>query len=119
MDAEMGLNAYRDYFFKACHTDEGTPDLIGYWKNIQLEQRQHIARIEGHDLVTLDGPDVNLSLSIKGRRFNNSCGIHNLPDSEIYTGPVETSLNGWVRYIYPAVFASRVVEGVELTFERG
>jgi len=119
MDAEMGLNAYRDYFFKSCHADEGTPDPIGYWKNIQLEQRQHITRIEGHDLVTLGGPDVNLSLSIKGRRFNNSCGIHNLPDGEIYTGPVETSLNGWVRYIYPAVFASRVVEGVELTFERG
>jgi len=119
MEADMGLNAYQDFFFKACHADEGTPDPIGYWKNIQLEQLKVIARIEGHDLVTLRGPDVDLSLSIKGRRFNNSCGIHNLPDGEIYTGPVETSLNGWVRTTYPAVFAGRVVDGIELTFEQG
>jgi aminopeptidase len=119
MDAEMGSAAYTDYFYKACHADEATPDPVAYWKSVRSEQRQHIALIEGHDLVHLLGPDVDLSLSVKGRRFNNSCGLHNLPDGEIYTGPVETSLNGWVRYTYPAIFGGRVVEGVELTFEKG
>lgn len=119
MEAEMGHNAYQDFFFQACHADEATPDPIAYWKKIQQEQGQNIARIEGHDSVTLQGPDVDLRLSIKGRRFINSCGIHNLPDGEIYTGPVESSLNGWVRYTYPAIFNGREVEGIELTFENG
>jgi aminopeptidase len=42
-----------------------------------------------------------------------------MPDGEIYTGPVENSVNGWVKFTYPAVYQGRVVEGVELTFEKG
>ena len=42
-----------------------------------------------------------------------------LPDGEIFTGPVEDSLNGWVRYTYPAIMQGRVVEGIELKFENG
>ena len=49
----------------------------------------------------------------------NSAGRHNMPDGEVYTGPVETSVNGWVHYTYPAVFQGKVVEGVRLTFEEG
>ena len=42
-----------------------------------------------------------------------------MPDGEIYTGPVEDSVNGWVRFTYPAIIQGRVVEGVELTFKKG
>ena len=42
-----------------------------------------------------------------------------MPDGEIYTGPVEDSANGWVRYTYPAMYQGRVVEGIELIFEDG
>ncbi len=67
----------------------------------------------------LRGPNVDLTLSIKGRTFINSHGRHNMPDGEIFTGPVEESLNGWVRFTYPTVFGGVVVEGVELTFSNG
>jgi aminopeptidase len=69
--------------------------------------------------VEVRGPNVDLVLSIKGRRFRNSYGRHNMPDGEIYTGPVEDSVNGWVRFTYPAIIQGRVVEGVELTFKKG
>jgi aminopeptidase len=42
-----------------------------------------------------------------------------MPDGEIYTGPVEDSLNGWVHYTYPAMYQGRIVEGIELHFEQG
>ncbi|MEW6407049.1 MAG: aminopeptidase, partial [Chloroflexota bacterium] len=71
------------------------------------------------DRVELRGPHVDLALSIKGRLFKNSFGEHNMPDGEIYTGPVENSANGWVRFTYPAITGGRLVEGVELIFERG
>jgi len=32
---------------------------------------------------------------------------------------VEDSVAGWVRFTYPAVYQGRIVEGVELTFEKG
>lgn len=69
--------------------------------------------------MTLCGRNVDLTLSIKGRRFVNACGEHNLPDGEIYTGPVEDSVKGWVRFTFPAVYQGRIVEGIELNFENG
>lgn len=119
MEAEMGLEEYQDFFYRACHADEDTADPVAYWQNVKQQQASIIQRIEGHDEVKLQGPNVDITLSIAGRRFVNACGEHNLPDGEIYTGPVEDSVDGWVRYNYPAVHQGRVVEGIELTFERG
>lgn len=119
MEAEMGWNEYLEFYFDACHVDDSTPDPVAYWKAFGVEQQRYIDRIEGHDIVELKGQDVDLRMSIKGRKFLNSCGLHNMPDGEIYTGPVEDSVEGWVRFTYPAIYAGQIVEGVELTFEKG
>lgn len=119
MEAEMGWNEYQDFFFNACHVSEDTLDPVAFWKQVGVDQQKFIDRLEGHDQLILKGPDVDLRLSIQGRKFLNSCGTHNIPDGEIYTGPVEDSVEGWVRYTYPAVYAGQMVEGVELTFEKG
>jgi aminopeptidase len=119
MEAEMGFNEYQDFFYSACHADDQTPDPVAFWKQVGADQQRIIQRLEGHDRVVLKGPDVDLRLSIQGRKFLNSCGIHNLPDGEVYTGPVEDSVEGWVRFTYPAIYAGQIVEGVELTFEKG
>ena len=60
-----------------------------------------------------------MQLSIKDRSFINSDGKKNMPSGEIYTGPVEQSVNGWVKFSYPAIVAGREVAGVELVFENG
>ncbi|NDJ79109.1 MAG: aminopeptidase, partial [Chloroflexi bacterium] len=41
------------------------------------------------------------------------------PDGEIFTGPVEDSANGWVRFTYPAYYQGNEVKGVELEFKDG
>jgi len=119
MEAEMSLTDYQDLFYRACHADDGTADPVAYWQSVKRDQAQFIEWISGRDKVQLRGPNVDLSLSIKDRSFVNACGEHNLPDGEIYTGPVENSANGWVRYSYPAIYQGRIVEGVELSFEDG
>jgi aminopeptidase len=62
---------------------------------------------------------VDLTLSIKGRKFTNSIGVYNMPDGEIFTGPVEESVNGSVKFTYPAIYGGVAVEGAELTFSNG
>ena len=119
MEAEMGYEEYQDFVFRACHADVDTPDPVAYWQGVEHEQARIVERIEGHDQVIVRGPHVDLSLSIKGRTFLNASGQHNMPDGEIYTGPVENSANGWVRYTYPAVREGKIVEGIELKFEDG
>ena len=117
VEAGMGQRAYEDFVYRACHADEVDP--VAYWKKVHDEQVKMIEKIQGHNLVSLNGPNVDLSLSIKGRTFNNSCGRHNMPDGEIYTGPVEESANGWVKFTYPAIYNGVAVEGIELTFTNG
>lgn len=119
MEAEMGIQEYEDFVYRACHADDSTPDPVAYWQGVQQEQAKIVNRIEGRDRVELRGPHVDLSLSIKGRKFRNSSGQHNMPDGEIFTGPVEDSINGWVKYSFPAVTQGRVVDGIELQFENG
>jgi len=119
MEAEMGFEEYQDFFYRACFADSTTPDPVTSWQSVRANQAHYIQRIEGHDRVELRGPNVDLRLSIKGRKFKNACGQNNLPDGEIYTGPVEDSLNGWVRYTYPAIYQGSVVSGIELKFENG
>ncbi len=118
-EAGMSLPEYSSFLLSACHADEKTADPVAYWKSIQSDQSRMINLIEGHDKVKLQGPNVDLTLSIKGRKFNNSHGKHNLPDGEIYTGPVENSVDGWVCFSYPAIYQAQAVEGVELKFEKG
>jgi aminopeptidase len=119
MEADMGFEEYKDFVFRAMHADDGTPNPVAHWQGVQSEQQRIIDRIQGHDRVEIKGPNVDLSLSIKDRIFKNACGEHNMPDGEIYTGPVEESANGWVRYTYPAMLQGRIVDGIELKFENG
>jgi aminopeptidase len=118
-EAGMSLEEYKNFLLAACHADEYTADPVAHWENIRTQQKKMIERIEGHNEIKLFGPNVDLDLSVKGRKFNNSFGKHNLPDGEIYTGPVEDSVNGWVKFSCPAIYQGQVVEEVELKFEKG
>jgi len=116
-DAGMSLQQYEDFFYRAVHANEEDP--IAYWNSTAAGQQKAIDFLAGKDIVTLRGPNVDLTLSIKGRKFMNSTGTFNMPDGEIYTGPVEDSVNGWVKFTYPALYQGVAVEGAELTFLRG
>jgi aminopeptidase len=117
-DAEMSLREYEDFVYGACHVN-GDDDAIEYWQKTQAEQQRLVDYLQGKDQVRIKAEGCDLTLSIKGRTFLNSFGQHNMPDGEIYTGPVEDSVNGWVRFTYPAVTAGREVEGVEFGFDNG
>jgi aminopeptidase len=116
-DAGMSLKEYEDFVFGAVHAHEADP--IAYWNSTAAGQQKAIDWLAGKGQVVIRGPNVDLTLSIKGRTFINSTGTHNMPDGEIFTGPVENSVNGWVKFTYPAIYGGVAVEGAELTFNRG
>ncbi len=116
-DANMSLKEYEDFVFNAVHAQEEDP--ITYWKSTATEQQKAIDFLSDKSMVVLRGPNVDLTLSVKGRKFANSVGVFNMPDGEIFTGPVEDSVNGWVKFTYPAIYGGVAVEGAELTFSNG
>ena len=116
-DANMSLREYEDFVFGAAHVNEDDP--IAYWKSVESKQQSAVNFMKGKSQVILRGPNVDLTLSVKGRTFMNSFGTYNMPDGEIYTGPVEESVNGWVKFTYPANYGGASVEGAELIFSNG
>jgi aminopeptidase len=116
-EADMSLSDYQDFLYAACKLNE--PDPMATWQQEGQRQRELQAWLHGKNQVVLKGPDIDLAFSIGGRTFAVADGKENFPDGEIYTGPVEDSANGWVRFRYPAIFSGREVVDVELWFEHG
>jgi len=38
MEAELGYEEFRDFFFSACHTDDATPDPVAHWQQVKKDQ---------------------------------------------------------------------------------
>ncbi len=116
-DADMSLDDYREFVFGAGMLDD--PDPIARWREEGERQRRLIDWLAGRDQVTMKGSNVDLTLSIKGRKFVPADGKYNFPDGEIFTGPVENSANGWIRFKYPAIYSGQEITDIELWFEEG
>ncbi len=116
-DADMSLSEFEDFVYAACHVDKVDP--VAEWQAFHTRQASLIEWLTGKHTIEVKGPHVDLSLSTSGRTWINGDGQHNMPCGEIFTGPVEDSVNGWVRFSYPAINRGREVAGVELRFEKG
>ncbi len=116
-DADMSLEEYEDFVYGACMPDQNDP--IGYWKNISASQDRLVKWLDGKKNVHLISKDTDLRLSIDGRKFINCDCKVNVPDGEIFTGPVEDSIEGHVSFSYPTIYNNREVNGVQLDFKKG
>ena len=116
-EADMGLMDYREFVFGSMMLNE--PDPVAFWKQAGRDQQKLVDWLKGRDRVELKGSNVDLQMSIKERLFIPCDGQLNFPDGEIFTGPVEDSVNGWVRFKYPAIEYGQEVTDIQLWFENG
>ncbi len=116
-EADMSLSEFEDFVYAATYADQ--PDPVACWQRVHDEQQRLVDWLAGKEAVEVRGPNVEMTLSIAGRTFINSDGKRNMPSGEIFTGPVEESVNGWVRFTYPAIRQGREVSGVEFEFREG
>jgi len=116
-DGEMSLTEYEDFVYGACLPDVNDP--VGFWKRLSTRQQKLVDWLAGKKTLRVEGPNVELSMCIEGRTFVNCDGKKNMPDGEIFTGPVEDSVEGHVRFSYPSVYMGRKLEEIDLTFEKG
>jgi aminopeptidase len=116
-DADMSLSAYEDFVYGACLPEPDDP--VGYWQRFSAWQQKIVDWLKGKERVHVKGPSTDLRLSITDRLFVNSDGTNNMPSGEVFTGPVEDSVEGHVHFSYPAIYQGREVTGVRLWFEKG
>lgn len=117
MDAGMSLSEFEDFVYRACFIDRESPEAE--WLKLKDYQSGIIEYLKDKDYIRVVNDGTDLSLRVGGRKWENSCGTTNFPSGEVYTGPVETSLNGYISYNLPTVKSGKKVDGIRLEFKDG
>jgi aminopeptidase len=75
--------------------------------------------MERTDKVRLTAQGTDISFSIKGIPAIKCAGELNIPDGEIFTAPVKTSVNGVITYNTSTLYQGTTFENVRLKFKNG
>lgn len=108
--ANMSTEAFEDFFFRVCTLDYGQMARA----MMPLEKRMRQA-----DRVQIKGPGTDLEFSIKGLGAVSCNGLRNIPDGEVFSCPVKTSINGMIQFNTPTLYAGTRFENVRLEFKKG
>jgi aminopeptidase len=116
-DADMETEAYTDFVLNGMKLDRDDP--VAAWLELKAEQQHLIDWLDGKSEIHMTGPDIDLTLDVGGRSWINSDGKRNFPSGEIFTGPVEDSVNGHIRFTFPVVTGGREIQDIRLRFQNG
>lgn len=109
-DAEMSLTEYENFVYKAC---------LQNWKKLSKKIDKIKKKFEKGSEVHLIGENVDLRFSIAGKNAKSDKGEENMPGGEVFMAPVRGSLNGWIKFEYPAITMGKEVTDIKLIFKDG
>lgn len=108
--AGMSTEAFEDFYFEVCTLD---------YRKLQPAMKALKSLMEKTDRVEIKGPDTDLRFSIKGIPAVICGGDHNIPDGEVFTCPVRSSVEGHVTFNAPSIYQSVAFDGIHLEFRAG
>lgn len=116
-EAGMSIEEYEDFVYRATYADAEDPILT--WREISRKQ-QKIAEFlsKVHELKFV-GPGIDLYMRVDGRIWINDDGRNNMPGGEVFSAPLEDSVEGYVEFDFPAIWRGVEVDGVRLVFKNG
>ncbi len=116
-DAGMSLSDYEDFVYNAGLLNEEDP--VAGWLKVRAEQQHIVDFLDQRDVIHIVAPGTDITYRVGGRKWINCAGTENFPDGEVFSGPIEHSVNGTVHFSYPAIYDGNEVEDVRLTFRDG
>jgi len=115
--ADMGFDEYAGFVRNALFLNQ--PEPVDAWGGLRAFQAHLIARLSTARELRLEAEGTDLTLAVAGRTWVNSDGRRNMPSGEVFTGPIENSASGHVRFTVRSAPAGIDVDGVELEFRDG
>lgn len=128
LEEEHQLDALWDLIFQVVRVGEGT--AVQKWKEHidHLENRASILNVKRYKKLhyKAEGTDIQVELPkdhiwLSGASKNAQAVpfIANMPTEEVYTAPLKTGVNGYVKNTKPFVYQGNVIDDFTLTFEDG
>lgn len=108
--ADMPLEKYANFVFGATNID---------WKEKRGEMKRIKGIFDNAKDVHIMAERTSLHLSLEGRGTCICDGKYNMPDGEVYAGPLENSANGYIYFPYPTIRDGNLVRGVWLKYKDG
>jgi aminopeptidase len=115
--AGMSTADYAEFLARALFLDR--PDPVAAWRELSARQARLVERLKTARQVRIEAPGTDLKLQVDDRIWINSDGRRNMPSGEVFTGPLERSANGTIRFTIATDPRGVGVDGVELTFVDG
>jgi len=115
--ASMGTTEFAAFVRRALFLDRG--DATAAWSELRHFQSRLIERLQAARELRIEAEGTDLTLSVGGRTWINSDGRRNMPSGEVFTGPVETSAEGRIRFTIPSSPRGVEVDGIELELREG
>ena len=116
-EAGMSLSEYETFVFNACKLNE--PDPKAAWLEVRRQQQHIVDHLNKCESMRYVAENMDISFSTKGRIWMNSDGQTNMPSGEVYTSPVEDSVNGTVQFSFPSIHNGHEVEKATLWVKDG
>jgi len=109
-DAKMSYEAYCDFVYSSILRD---------WPKMASEMKVLSDRMAATKKVHVVGKDTDISFSIEGRKPIIDSGEKNLPGGEVFTSPVDSTVNGRIYFDLPVNYQGAEIRGARLTFRNG
>jgi aminopeptidase len=102
-------------------------DMMTFFFNATLRDWESEARryegirdvFQAAEQVRIVGRGTDLTFSTAGRTYVVGDGHVNMPDGEVYTAPVDDSVQGVISFEFPGTYAGQSIEGIRLEFRNG
>jgi len=108
--AETSQEAFEDFYFEVCNLD---------YAKMSKAMVPLCELMDQTDKVRIVGPGTDLSFSIKGIPNKKCDGKLNIPDGEVFTAPVKTSVNGHISFNTPSLREGVLYDGIRFEFKEG
>lgn len=108
--ARRSTEAFEDFYFRVCTLD---------YSRMQPGMKALKSLMDKTDKAHITGPGVDLRFSIKGIGSVACGGGHNIPDGEVFSCPVKTSVEGEISFNAPTVYQGTAFDKIRLVFRKG
>ena len=108
--AQTSQEAFEDFYFEVCNLD---------YSKMSKAMDPLSELMSKTDKVRIVGKDTDLTFSIKGIPNKKCDGRLNIPDGEVFTAPVKTSINGHIAFNTPSLHDGILYDGIRFEFKDG